>query len=437
MDEPFFGYFLFNKPFLMIKDLDLIKKIMIEDSNHFADHHLAQNIKQDPVGSNQLVMARGEDWKKKRSTLRQFFSTPRLKNIFNVIKGGNRDLIQTIEESIKNKEEIDVKNMFSRFDVQLLTSCCFGLRADTFNSSAFFKAAVDSLSISNLFGSVIISLFFVAPQLVEFFGLRWMDEKSSQFFRELFWHAVEERERTKEFRDDLIDMLIKVKDSSTQKNYTKDKDGDELVAHATSLLTAGFDTSSNVSSFMCYELARNPDIQNKLRAEILEIKRNKTNFDYEDLNELKYMDKCFKETLRLYPALPFLDRYCNKSYRIPGTDKIIEKGLPVHISLMGIHYDEKYWKDPYTFDPERFSEENIADRPSMVFLPFGEGPRHCVGKRLGVMSVKSVISEILSNYEILLCSKTKKKREEYFHPFSVFMQPKDGLFLQFQKLESQ
>lgn len=73
-------------------------------------------------------------------------------------------------------------------------------------------------------------------------------------------------------------------------------------------------------------------------------------------------------------------RSCNKAYRIPGTDIILEPGTQIRIATLGIHNDPEYYPDPDKFDPDRFSEENKAKRPPFSFLAFGEGPRNCIGE---------------------------------------------------------
>ena len=88
------------------------------------------------------------------------------------------------------------------------------------------------------------------------------------------------------------------------------------------------------------------------------------------------------ETLRMYPILPIIDRVAMTNYKIPETNLIIEKGTPIFIPLLGLHYDPKYFSNPESFDPEHFSTENKSLRHSFVHLPFSEGPRNCIGKFL-------------------------------------------------------
>jgi cytochrome P450 family 6 len=89
----------------------------------------------------------------------------------------------------------------------------------------------------------------------------------------------------------------------------------------------------------------------------------------------------FPETLRKYPPLAILNRVCTKRYEISGTNIILEKGMQVVIPTLGLHYDPQFFPDPEKFDPERFSEEAKSKRHRYVYLPFGEGPRICIGKR--------------------------------------------------------
>lgn len=82
----------------------------------------------------------------------------------------------------------------------------------------------------------------------------------------------------------------------------------------------------------------------------------------------------------MYASLPFLTRVCTKDYLIPGTDLLVEKGVRCTMPIYAVHHDADIYPEPYKFNPDRFSEENVKQRHQYAFLPFGEGPRNCIGK---------------------------------------------------------
>ena len=85
------------------------------------------------------------------------------------------------------------------------------------------------------------------------------------------------------------------------------------------------------------------------------------------------------ESLRKYPAVAYMDRISLADYKVPNSDLVIEKGTPIFISIMGLHYDSRYFPNPEKYDPLRFTEEAKSNRPSFAYLPFGGGPRGCIG----------------------------------------------------------
>ncbi|GLH01130.1 Cytochrome P450 6k1 [Gryllus bimaculatus] len=138
------------------------------------------------------------------------------------------------------------------------------------------------------------------------------------------------------------------------------------------------------------------------------------------------------ETLRKYPVLPFLDRTCTKTYRVPGTDIVLDKGVFAFTSILGIQRDPQYFPEPERFDPERFSDANRRNIPSCCFMPFGEGPHKCVGLRLGYLQGKLGIAHIILNYRIHPCASTPKKMEFNLHSFLI--SPRDGVPLKFTRV---
>ena len=130
----------------------------------------------------------------------------------------------------------------------------------------------------------------------------------------------------------------------------------------------------------------------------------------------------FPETLRKYPIVPVLNRTCVKDYKIPGTDQVIEKGVEVFIPALALQNDGNYYNDPEKFKPERFIEESSANKP---YYPFGDGPRNCIGMRMGKIQTKVGILLMLQKFKYEL----KSKHDMEFDPQLFLLAPKDSVKL--------
>lgn len=112
------------------------------------------------------------------------------------------------------------------------------------------------------------------------------------------------------------------------------------------------------------------------------------------------------ETLRKHPPVDSLLRIASNDYKIPDSNLVIEKDTLAFIPVFGIHYDSDIYPQPEKFDPERFSDENKKDRHPMAHLPFGEGPRNCIGLRFGLMQTKVGLIQLLLNFKFSPSAKT-------------------------------
>lgn len=138
------------------------------------------------------------------------------------------------------------------------------------------------------------------------------------------------------------------------------------------------------------------------------------------------------ETLRKYPPVDTLTRIADRDYAVPEANYTIPKGMQVLIPLYGIHYDPDIYENPNEFNPDRFSDENVKKRHPYTFLPFGEGPRVCIGLRFGMMQTRIGLMTLLSNYKITPCSKTTIPM--VFSPSALVIAPKDGMYLKFETI---
>lgn len=151
-------------------------------------------------------------------------------------------------------------------------------------------------------------------------------------------------------------------------------------------LAGGFGPTSSTMSFCAHEIMAHPDVQQKLLAEVDKTREslNGSPITYGDLEKMKYLDMVISETLRKWPTNVTTERVCSRNYRIENVDTgdrvDLEPGQNVEIPIAGLHYDPEYWTDPENFDPDRFNDENKKDIKPFTYLPFGIGPRNCIGK---------------------------------------------------------
>ncbi|PSN52373.1 Cytochrome P450 9e2 [Blattella germanica] len=190
--------------------------------------------------------------------------------------------------------------------------------------------------------------------------------------------------------------------------FLMELEDDDIVAQALIFFLAGFDTSSSLLCFVCYMLATHSEVQKRLQGEVdRTLEENDGKFTYEIVNNMKYLDIVVSETLRMYPPVAAIDRICNRNYTLK-TDPPCEffPGDFIYFPVFGLHYDPKYYPEPEKFDPERFSDDNKHNINPFTYLPFGIGPRSCLGNRFALMETKLVLAYMLTKFNIRTVSKT-------------------------------
>lgn len=138
------------------------------------------------------------------------------------------------------------------------------------------------------------------------------------------------------------------------------------------------------------------------------------------------------ETLRKYTVTPHLVRHCVKDFQVPNTDIILERGLRIILPLDSIHNDADYFPEPDKFLPERFSDEEVEQRHPFSYLPFGDGPRNCIGMRFGKMQTQVGLISLLSQFKFDRCMSTQIPLR--ISKLNFLIGSESGIFLKIEKL---
>ncbi|XP_075973964.1 cytochrome P450 9e2-like isoform X1 [Anticarsia gemmatalis] len=463
-EEKFIGRYEFTNKTVMIRDLELVKKIGVKDYEYFLDRRPVF-LETDSSFNRSLLSLMGQEWKDMRSTLSPAFTSSKIRLMVPFMVEVGEQTMASLKKKIKSSDagyiDIDCKDLTSRYANDVIATCAFGLKVDslTDEDNEFFTMVKETTTL----GFKDMIQFFIMlnmPFIGKLLKIDFMSTATKKFFRSLVLDTMTDRERRQILRPDMIHLLMEAKKGRLSHENLKSKgesagfasveessvgtkkvkrvwSNNDIIAQVVSFLFAGFETISTASSLLLYELALNPEVQDKLVEEIREYDiKNGGKLDLKSLQEMRYMDMVVSEVLRMWPPAMFTDRSCTKDYNLgkPNDknpqDYIMRKGDSVLIPVFAFHRDPQYFPNPDKFDPERFSEQNKHKINPFAYMPFGVGPRNCIGSRFALCEVKVMIYQILQHLEVSPCERTCIPAE--LTTGSITVQLKGGHWLRFK-----
>ena len=213
-----------------------------------------------------------------------------------------------------------------------------------------------------------------------------------------------------------IDILL----SSYQ---TGEIDIDGIREEVDTFIFEGHDTTASAISFCLYLLGRHPEHQKSLQDEIQNVEGKDV---FEKVKNMKFLDLCLKEALRLYPPVPLIARELEEDTVIDGHK--IYKNTDVVVAILWLHRNEKYWEEPIKFDPYRFTQKNLEERDPFSYVPFSAGPRNCIGQRFALLEAKIYIFYVLKNFNL----RSSQKEDDIELCMEIIMKSKNGLMIDFE-----
>ncbi|XP_030585420.1 cytochrome P450 3A40-like [Archocentrus centrarchus] len=417
------GIFDGRQPVLCITDPAMIKTILIKECYSFFTNR--RNFRLNGPLYDAVSIAEDDQWRRIRSVLSPSFTSGRLKEMFDIMKQHSAILISTMKKKADKDEPLELKEFFGPYSMDVVTSTAFSVDIDSLsNPSDPFVTNIKKLLKFDLFSPIFLTIAFfpfMGP-ILEKLEFSFFPTSVTNFFYTALQKIKTDRETSKlKTRVDFLQLMIDSQQNNNSIGESQDKGltDHEILSQAMIFLFAGYETTSSSLTFLSYNLGTNPQVMKKLQEEVDATFPNNAPVQYQALMQMEYLDCVINESLRLYPIASRLERVAKASVEINGF--VIPKDMVVMVPTWPLHRDPEIWPEPEKFKPERFSKENKETINPYTYMPFGAGPRNCIGMRFALILMKLAIVEILQRYSFSACKETEIPIEL---DIQGFLQPK-------------
>uniref|UniRef100_A0A671DRD4 Cytochrome P450 3A n=1 Tax=Rhinolophus ferrumequinum TaxID=59479 RepID=A0A671DRD4_RHIFE len=403
------GFYDGRQPVLAITDPDMIKTVLVKECySVFTNRRFLG-----PVGfmKTAISLSEDEEWKRMRTLLSPTFTSGKLKEMFPIIGQYGDVLVRNLRKEAEKGKPITLKDIFGAYSMDVITSTSFGVNIDSLNNPQDpFVQNIKLLLKFHFLDPLILSITlfpFLIP-VFEALNIFIFPKYVTDFFTKSIRRMKESRLHDKQkHRVDFLQLMMNTQNSTEMDNHKGNQalSDLELVAQSIIFIFAGYETTSTTLSFLMYILATHPEVQQKLQEEIDTTFPNKAPPTYNALVQMEYLDMVLNETLRLFPVAGRIERVCKKDVEVKGV--LIPKGTVVMVPSIVLQRDSTFWPEPEEFRPERFSKENKDGINPYIYLPFGTGPRNCIGMRFALMNMKLAVVRVLQNFSFKPCKETQ------------------------------
>ncbi|KOX71590.1 Cytochrome P450 9e2 [Melipona quadrifasciata] len=431
-DSKYVGFFEFDSPLLVIRDLDLIKSITVKNFDHFPNHRMAFEQDLEPLFSKNIFSLRDERWREVRNLLTPAFTSSKMKSMFVLMRDCAKEYGDYFASLAADQlKEIELKDAFYSSDVSVI--CMFGIDV---NSLIDPKNPYYVNTREASFGKAQSLRLFAArnfPWLCRLLGIKVFKQKIVDFFKDLVASTIKVRDENGIVRPDMIQLMMETRGKL---GPGKELTIDDMTAQAFIFFFGGFESTSTLMCFAAYEIGINDDIQKRLQDEIDQVLEDcNGEVTYEAINGMKYLEAVILESLRMYPAAVATDRVCAKPFelppRVPGAKPyVVQQDDNISIPIYGIQHDPQYYPEPKKFNPDRFYDDPKQMSNSLSFLSFGLGPRMCIGNRFALLETKVLLFYIFAKCDLAPCAKSSIPLKLNRKGFS--MTSEDGFWLKIQ-----
>jgi cytochrome P450 len=374
------------EPAYLVNHPDYIRHILKDNNRNYSKAtYINQMFKS--VVADGLLTAEGEDWLQQRRLMQPAFHHKRIANLDVIITAEVSKMLDRWRNSSNTGQPIDIAREMAELTLNVTTRALFGVDIGE--------------EVSLVGDAVLVSADLLEkPRNPRF-------QNASRAVDKVVYRIIDERRRSNEDTGDLLSILMQVRDEESGIGMTDL----QLRNQVLTLLLAGYETTSSALTWTWFLLSSHPGVLERLRRELAENIGERTPAN-QDTPKLKYTRMIFEEALRLYPPAWILGRKALADDEIGGYT--IPANAVIAISPYAVHRHPGFWEDPEAFIPERFTIEQSAKRHRFAYIPFGAGPRQCIGNNLAMLEAQLIIAMVARAFTLHLVPGQDIKPEPIF-----------------------
>jgi cytochrome P450 len=380
---------------LLVSDPSLIEHVLIGNASNYCKS-VQQQRRLEPALGNGLLTAEGEDWRSTRRIASPLFSPKAVEGLFEDMQAASAEMCARWSGLLDRP--IDIAAEFQRLTYEIISRTVFSgaLDADRVRIHASMALYFETI------GRVDLGTIFNLPAWLSFVA-RHRAKPALGLFRGVVDQVVASRMANGANEPpDLLDRLMRAMDPASGTTLGPDAVADNVLT----FLAAGHETTGNALAWTLYLLALFPEWERAVLEEIQTVCADGS-VSRDCLGQLVYTTAVVKEAMRLYPPAPFIGRQALGEDALDG--KPVREGTQIVIAPWVVHRHRRLWQDPDRFSPDRFLPEHADAIPRGAFIPFGLGPRICIGQGLAMQEIAVVLATILPKFSFALA-----------HPQDVF-----------------
>ncbi len=382
-DEPIVVYRSLGLDTVFVMDPELIQTVLLDDIDSFTKNPLYEDVL-GAGGGEGLLIAEGEKWRWQRRLAAPLFRSEEVAAYVPVFVSSCERLMRRWREGEPGAvQKIDLNVAATALEALIDALLGADLGAEERHivetaSTAFLRGTVWKIA----YGSLKLPAWTPHPHKLRM-------ARAALAVRDVAAKALAKRRQSGVPGSDLLGRLITAEDPATGKTMSDTLIVDNVVTY----LLAGHETTAKAMTWTLYVLAQMPEWQDRARDEVKRVTGGQP-IVAEHLAQLSLLEQIFLEAMRLYPPAPSLMRLARRRTSLGG--KEIKQGATITIPIYVVHRHRRLWRDPLKFDPARFTPEARAARHRCAYMPFGAGPRGCIGGTFAMLEGKAMLATLLA-----------------------------------------